>query len=168
VFVTDGYPTVCDERTIPELAALAESYNQPESGEAHVTTHVIGLGVVDNLTSVAEAGGTGSGFFVDNAAGTPADARVYLEKIGSGQTVCEFNQPSFSGGFEPGDFQIQLEEDEMLSVIPYVANFQSCGATAGWYYADPSAPSVVRLCPSLCQSMADGQVSFVDGCPSGF
>jgi hypothetical protein len=43
-----------------------------------------------------------------------------------------------------------------------------CGATGGWYYDNPAAPTKVTLCPQTCgplQMTANSKVQVLYGCP---
>src|SRR5690606_21994884 len=103
VWVTDGFPTVCDERSIPDLADLAFSFANPEGDEIRVPTFVVGLGTVPNLTTVAKAGGTGDGFFVDDNEGAVDDLLASLRRVANSPALCEFDFPTMAADGSPID-----------------------------------------------------------------
>jgi hypothetical protein len=40
----------------------------------------------------------------------------------------------------------------------------NCDAAGGWYYDNPSAPTLIRLCDSTCQSLSGGSIQVEFGC----
>ncbi len=168
VWVTDGYPTVCDDQTIAGLADLAQLYNNPPEGETRIPTFVVGLGQTPNLDAVARAGGTGDGFFVANeecdAVGTLTEA---LRRVANTPTLCEFNMPRTSDGTP-----IDLDKVNM-QFTPFGGNPETigqttgpagCAQTGGWYFDNPEDPEKILVCPQSCGNFGGGTVSIVAGC----
>jgi hypothetical protein len=169
VWVTDGYPTVCEDRTISGLAALAASYNEPAGDEIRVPTFVVGLGKVANLTSVAQAGGTGDAFFVAENDTAVDDLLVALRRVANSPALCEFNFPEAADGSPLDKAKVNMQFTPLgggPEVIKQTEGPASCGASPGWYYDDNDDPSKILVCPSVCGNFGGGVVSIVAGCES--
>jgi hypothetical protein len=168
VWVTDGYPTVCDDQTISGLSDLAASYNNPEDGETRIPTFVVGLGPTPNLNVVARAGGTGEGFFVaDEECDAVETLLESLRRVANTPNLCEFNMPRTSDGTA-----IDLDKVNMQftpfggtpSAIGRTDGPASCAETGGWYYDNPEEPEKILVCPQSCGNFGGGTVSIVAGC----
>jgi hypothetical protein len=59
--------------------------------------------------------------------------------------------------FDPDEVQVVYTpadgEDEQF---PRADAFEKCGKKVGWYYDDPAAPSTINLCPTACETVANG------------
>lgn len=169
VWVTDGFPTVCDDTTISGLAAVADSFNKPEDGEIRVPTFVVGLGPVANLSTVARAGGTGDGYFVADADGAVDSLLASLRRVANSPALCEFNFPEAADGspLDPNKVNMQFtpEGASAPEAVPQTTGPSACD-NGGWYYDNPADPEKIYVCPSTCGNFGGGMVSIVAGCKS--
>ena len=150
VWVTDGFPTVCDDRTISSLSALAEEYANPEGDEIRVPTFVVGLGPTANLSVVARAGGTGDGYFVADEAGAVEDLLAALRRVANSPALCEFNFPEAADGspLDPEKVNVQFTPSGGApEAIGQTDGPASCDATGGWYYDNLDDPETIHICP---------------------
>ena len=170
VWVTDGFPTTCDDQTISGLSALAESYNKPEEGEIRVPTFVVGLAPIPNLSQVARSGGTGDAYFVADADDAVESLRASLRRVANSPTLCEFNFPEASDGsiLDPNKVNMQFTPANSSTPEPVIQTTGpgACAEAGGWYYDNPEDPKKIRVCPSTCGNFGGGIVSVVAGCQS--
>ena len=40
----------------------------------------------------------------------------------------------------------------------------NCGSEGGWYYDNPSAPTLIKLCDATCDLLSGGSVQVEFGC----
>lgn len=168
VWVTDGYPTVCDDQTIAGLNDIADAYNNPEDGETRIPTFVVGLGPTPNLSSVARAGGTGDGFFVADeecdAVGTLLES---LRRVANTPNLCEFNMPRTSDGTPIDLDKVNMQFTPLggsPQTIGQTTGPGACTQTGGWYFDNPEEPEKILVCPQSCGNFGGGTVSIVAGC----
>ena len=170
VWVTDGFPTTCDDQTISGLSKLAESYNKPDDGEIRVPTFVVGLGPIANLSQVARSGGTGDGYFVADADGAVDSLLASLRRVANSPALCEFNFPEASDGsiLDPNKVNMQFtaENSSKPELVLQTSGPSACADAGGWYYDNPADPKKIHVCPSTCGNFGGGIVSIVAGCQS--
>ena len=168
VLIMDSVPTACnmDINFIAGLAAQALASHG-------VRTHTIALestpSPLDALNSIAAAGGTQGAVDL-----TGAGAAVFIEEemneIRSRAVPCELPLPETPGGIMFDADEVNLEMfTPGPSTVPRVNGAASCGDDGpGWYWDDPTDPTVLKLCPATC---ADQKAFGIDavvlfGCPS--
>ena len=104
LLATDGQPmtSICSPNHMPDIvtiAAAAASWTPP------VRTYVIGIGDIQNLNTIAAAGGTGQPPFIVDGTGANTEAQfsAALDKIRSSVIPCDYplpatNRPSTPAG----------------------------------------------------------------------
>ena len=107
VLATDGDPQGCDSNDIDNVANIASS---SAGANPSVPVFVIGLGEVDDLHTVALAGGTGSAVILtgDNVKQEFADAII---EIRSSSVSCDYNIP------EPDDDGGAMKPDKAFATL---------------------------------------------------
>lgn len=164
LLVTDGQPNGCNEN-IGAIAGLAG--NGYASG---IVTYAVGLqgSAESDMNEIAQAGGSGQGYFIGNA-NAEQDLLAALQEIRGEQIACDLLVPTPTDG----DFDATLVNVEftnssaMTQTIGNVANQAACGTGGGWYYDDPANPTRIILCPASCDTVqADelGKLEILLGC----
>ena len=70
--------------------------------------------------------------------------------------TCRFSLPAIPNG---GSFDAALVDVSVgvsgtaLDSVPHVQSAADCAATEGWFYDDNAAPTLVELCPSVCDTV---------------
>ena len=176
LFVTDGFPTMCDDMTDASLqaAAAAGFANSPP-----VRTYVVGISVgahVFRLRDLAAAGGSGPPFLVEDATAV-ADLNHALASVTSAPPPCAVRIPSPANPLEPITYydRIQLVHTPAGGApeeIPYATTRGGCSPIyGGWYYDIPPGlgnPSQIIMCPCTCANMGAGTVDIYAGCHPQF
>jgi hypothetical protein len=167
VLVTDGYPTQCqDPVSVSAIAAVAK---QAAEEQPPVRTYVVGLAAVDNLDTIARAGGTRSAYPVDDNADFARSFVSTLLNISSDPLACEYEIPA------PNDGNLTVDLDKVQMVytpavgapeeIPHANSYSECANPAGgWYYDDPTTPTKILACRCTCARLAAGKVEIRLGC----
>jgi hypothetical protein len=169
LLVTDGVPEAplsqflgCNP-TLPDAvtaAANAAGGNPPPQ----VPVYVLGVGPsLDNLTQIAQSGGTQQAYLVDGGNVEQA-VLVALNKIrGSAQVPCVYTIPPAPAGqtFDPNKVNIQYTPPGGQPGVVYgVANQGACDPTqGGWYYGDSST---IKLCDATCTQVTSQTGGIVD------
>jgi Mg-chelatase subunit ChlD len=169
VLATDGDPTGCDRNTPQEIADLAAS---ALSGPHAIQTFVIGVGSsLVSLNLVAQAGGTGQAFLVDTGGDVAKAFSDALEQIRGVAASCDFGIPAQNAAgmsVNPGKVNVRYTAAGMTASTLVSQTFMSdpknCGSAGGWYYDNPSAPTLIKLCDSTCQSLSGGSIQVEFGC----
>ncbi|MEZ4225065.1 MAG: VWA domain-containing protein [Polyangiaceae bacterium] len=157
LLVTDGVPqgpaSVCgtvnpeDWNEIASLAAAGANFNPP------VTTYVVGLPGVDQsfANQIAKAGGSSAAILVSNT-NVQAEFEKALAKVRGQALPCEYEIPDkVSKGEIAYDFVNVVLQSGGKSTN--VLQTSDCNLGAGWYYDDPTDPSKILLCPSVCANL---------------
>jgi len=169
VLVTDGYPTTCP---LPgDLSQVQDAAKAGLESPERIKTYVVGLGAVDNLSIVAQQGGSGTPYVVDpmkpDVSGQLVSA---LLNISASPSVCEYTLPP------PPNKNETLDTDKVSMIytpavggpeqIPRVSSLGACDSApnGGWYYDNPADPKSIRVCPCTCTRLAAGSVSIEVGC----
>ncbi|MBW2527775.1 MAG: VWA domain-containing protein, partial [Deltaproteobacteria bacterium] len=87
---------------------------------------------------------------------------------------CEYLIPDSGTEFDPFNVNVSITIDGGTpQQIPQADNETDCGSGAGWYYDNPTNPTMIILCPTSCQAIEtaqdNGQQIDVDvkfGCPT--
>lgn len=77
----------------------------------------------------------------------------------------------FPAGADPTLLNLQLDIDGGAGLLlPYSPSVDECiPAASGWYYDDPAAPTLIELCPTVCNSLGPAMsvVAILQtGCPT--
>jgi hypothetical protein len=158
LLVTDGVPeapvsTNCFPT--PSIEDASQAARDCYSGNPGISTYVLGVGGrLDNLDQLAEAGGTGEAHLVDANTEVTDQVLEALNQIRDSAVVrCEFQVPDPPEGEELNPALINVTFEDAggdVNVINSAGSLDGCGSEGGWYYDDPAAPSVLKLCPSTC------------------
>ncbi|RYE91258.1 MAG: VWA domain-containing protein, partial [Myxococcales bacterium] len=167
VLATDGQPGDGCGATVENSSAAAATGFQ---GSPSVPTYVIGVG--SNLTAldaVAQAGGTGTAFLVND--GNTGAFLQALQQIKLQAVACEFALPAPATGtldYDKVNVQYTPGGTTTAQYFTNAADAASCGAqTSAWYYDSASAPTKILLCPATCslvQADPSAKVSIQLGC----
>jgi hypothetical protein len=162
VLVTDGEPNGCGS-TVQNVATTAQG------ASATIPTYVIGIGKATDLVrlnTIAEAGATGSAFFVSVDAGDDggcADGGCSAQQMEAqfegvlsvirGATVsCDLLLPSAPVGQSLNFGEINVFFSASSGQTTTLVYNQSCGGGGvGWFYDNVQAPTQIEICPTSCQ-----------------
>ena len=169
VLATDGEPSGCDPNTPQDAANIAA---RALSGPHQIRTFVIGVGrSLVSLNLVAQAGGTDHAFLVDTGGDVAKEFADALDQIRGAATSCDFSIPDASSGDEPIDAtKVNVSYIPNGSSSPtrvaqtFMGDPQNCDSNGGWYYDDPAAPTMIKLCDATCQSLSTGSIQVEFGC----
>ena len=170
VLATDGEPTGCEPNNTPQ--DVANLVAQALAGPHAIKTYVIGVGSeLVSLNLVAQAGGTGQAFIVDTGGDVAKAFGDALDAIRGVASPCDFTIPSMGNNgktINPKKVNVRYTpKDATASVLlPQAAmgNAANCGASGGWYYDNPNAPTLIKLCDTTCQSLGQGSIDVEFGC----
>src|SRR5262249_26176638 len=139
-----------------------------------VRTYVLGVGPeLGNLDQIAAAGETDAAYLVGNQ-DVAAQVLGALDSIRGAAIPCDLEIPQGNPG-ETLDFsQVNVLVGKQdcsvpLSPIYYVTDETQCDASeGGWYYDDPNAPTLVKLCSASCAAVSQPEATlrFSVGCQS--
>jgi hypothetical protein len=170
VLTSDGIPNGCGSSVANAAAAAMAGVN----GTPSIKTYVIGVGPqLNNLNTIAAAGGTGQAFLVDTnttAAGVAAQFTAALGKIAAPIT-CNYTIPTVPG--RPLDLgavnvQTRVGPSGSAQIIGKVNDLASCG-NGGWFYDNNVMPTKITLCPTTCGPLTNTEGSNLQiliGCAS--
>jgi len=183
VLATDGLPTECAAPNTPGPAEAIEQVAQLAAdglaGSPAVETYVVGVfspddaNAMQNLETIATAGGSDTPLIVDPARDVNAQFRAALEAIRIGARSCRFALPDAPGGrtLDLGTVELKLRSFGGEQTLTKVGGEDGCGAAAlGWFFttsAGSTAPAPIQLCASSCDALqaADhGEIALQIGC----
>jgi hypothetical protein len=192
VLVTDGkpeYDTGCTHDTTT-LAGIAKSAH-----DAGVTTFAVGLAGAEFglLNAIAQQDGapdcdpTGANYACDVSAGadkledtlssirdkvvTTETHTEVVKQVQSKALACEWTIPKPSDGssFDPNLVNVRLTAGELVQTLVRASTGDACRDNA-WYFDNPSAPTRLVACPSVCSTIeaagADAKIDILLGCPT--
>jgi hypothetical protein len=163
VLVTDGEPNVCNS-TVQAVSAAAAAV------ASTIPTYVIGIGSVQNLDTIAAAGGTKQAFIVSTSdpAQTATDFQNALAVIKGSSVGCEYQVPTAPAG-QSIDFNkvnvVYTPSGGSSETLTY--NKDCSGNGQGWHYDDPTKPTRIEICGGSCtpiQADKGGQIRIELGC----
>lgn len=168
LLVTDGIPetprTGCGA-TLPDAVAAAR---ECATGSVPINTYVLGVGqALDNLTDIAEAGGTESAYLVEGGDVSKAVLEA-LKAIRSDATIpCELQIPPAPDGQTLDFDKVNIgvcDASGAPTETYYVENPAACGDKGGWYYSDDQQRIV--LCEATCETVTvpGAQLYYSVGC----
>jgi Mg-chelatase subunit ChlD len=169
VLATDGEPVDCDLNTPQDAANVAAT---ALNGPHEIRTFVIGVGSsLDSLNLVAQAGGTDHAFLVDTGGDVAKDFADALDEIRGTAASCDFSIPEASSGTDPIDpTKVNVSYIPNGSTTPTrvlqtsMSDPNNCDSNGGWYYDDPTSPTMIKLCDATCQSLSSGAIQVEFGC----
>jgi hypothetical protein len=162
VYATDGEPGGCGlDNNVGRAAQIAKA---GLDAAPSVVTYVLGVGPsLDSLNQIAVAGGTGKAYFVDTGQNVTQQFVDALNGIRNRSITCDYAIPTSTRG--PLDYSLVNVEAQLgtrgpATLVTHVEGASGCDAmTGGWYYDQPSSPSVISLCPATCQPLSSTQGS---------
>jgi hypothetical protein len=177
VLATDGYPSGCGQDKVGNVADAAHFAHTVEG----IPVYVIGLGPdtdanvgISNLNQVAEAGGTGSAFFIPTAVDggdSGITTTAFLDAVHKIQSTlgCKYGIPAAPAGqtLDYDEVNVVLTIAGKPTTIPYS---EGCVNANGWQYGtnDAGTPDEILLCPAACDEARDagsgGAASVALGC----
>ncbi len=169
VLMADSNPNNCNT-DFNHLAGLASSAHNLNG----VRTYVIGLEGLQPLTGatqVAQAGGT-AGAVDLTAQGATSQLTSVLEQIRDASIPCEYDIPPNPGGpLVPAEVNLSYTPGGTGTPqdVLQVSGSGACGANSGWTFDDPSAPTMIMLCPTTCNTIKQDLSPLVEvlfGCPT--
>jgi hypothetical protein len=169
VLATDGDPEGCDSNTPQDVANVAAA---GLAGPHAIQTFVIGVGSsLVSLNLVAQSGGTGQAFLVDTGADVAKLFGDALEQIRGAAAACDFVIPAEGAqgkAVDPSQVNVRYTptgtSDATLVPQTFMGDPANCGSEGGWYYDNPSAPTLIKLCDATCDLLSGGSVQVEFGC----
>ena len=164
VLMTDGYPTECEPRALSHLKAAAAA---ALTDGPRVLTFVVGLGSVPNLNGLAEAGGTGEAFLIDDGAEVGQRFADAMASIASTPLACEYEIPLPLDPNEKLDFdKVNVRYTPSAGAEKTFERVDTPGDCigGGWHYDQPVQPTSILLCPETCAQLGAGAVDVLLGC----
>jgi hypothetical protein len=169
VLATDGDPSGCEANTPQDVANVAAA---GLAGPHAIRTFVIGVGSsLVSLNLVAQAGGTDQAFLVDTGADVGKLFGDALEQIRGEAAACDFAIPAANAAgmmVDPGQVNVRYTPGDASAetLVPqtFMSDAANCGSEGGWYYDNPGAPTVIKLCDSTCKLLSGGSVRVEFGC----
>lgn len=166
ILLTDGIPTACNEDINAIASYAADAYQQAE-----ILTFAVGLqgSQESQMNTIAQAGNTGQGYFIGSG-NTQNDLLQALLDIQQVAVSCSFAMPESpdpTKPIDPNQVNIDLSSGGTTDTVPQVASASDCGPAGGWYYDDPTDPSIIELCPVTCDeanASPDNGISVTVGC----
>lgn len=167
VFVTDGLPEGCDDQGDVTFAAKVAK----DAFDTHdIPTYVVGIGsLLQNLETIAQAGGTGHAHLVDASSGGTPFVPSFLAELDSVRDqagACALPMPDPPDGvvFDLHAVNVSEWAGGTETSLSYD---RDCANGRGWYYDDAAHPTRIELCPASCADLHDDtsrRVTFAFGC----
>lgn len=175
LLLTDGRPeapVTCGDGAgacCPTIDDAVEAASTCLEGNPGIRTYVLGVGpMLDNLDSIASAGGTERAYLVEG--GDVANQVLEALRTIRGDAIpCTMGLPSPPGGLALAYDQVNITYASPScepTYYSYVETVDACPDEGGWYYDDPNAPQNIKLCPTSCDQVAapGGKLVFTVGC----
>ncbi len=169
LLATDGQPSrLCAKNTIKDIAALiAEAAAAP----APISTYVIGIGKIESLNELAEAGDTGKAAFVVSGSGGEAIRKEFLaalQAIRNAAVPCAVRIPEAMGTVDLGKVNVEITgAGGNKQVVPRVEGAAACKAgMPAWHFDAADKPNSLVMCPSACEQVSapGARIDVVIGC----
>lgn len=137
-----------------------------------VPTYVIGVGSSfekTNLSAFARAGGTNDAIFIDtgNPSATSAALQSALDQIRSTTLSCFFDIPPAPAGQTIDTNAVNVAYTPTGGGEEILTYSKDCSQPNAWRYDNPTAPSKIELCGSMCSSAQKdpgGKITLAFGC----
>jgi Mg-chelatase subunit ChlD len=170
ILATDGEPQGCNLNTVQDVANIAAA---GLGGTPSITTFVIGVGSsLNNLNTIAAAGGTDQAYLVEP--GDRDQFKAALDSIRMSSLSCDYFLPDPATLEEELDFEkVNIRFTPAGQTTPVLIMRTADGTenqcdpvNGGWYYDNPSAPTMIRMCPVTCEqfNLIGGKVEIEIGC----
>lgn len=174
LLVTDGHPEApisCDQLDLccPSMEA-ATAVTTDCLDDAGIETYVLGVGpFLENLSLIAEAGGTDSAYLVQEGAVSDRVLEALNAIRADAVIPCELQIPAPPAGENLDYDQVNVHFADANcegQTFGRVAEVSACGGEDGWYYDDGVSPEHILLCPTSCDrvSVPGGQLVMQVGC----
>ena len=161
LLVTDGIPEYSCNATIQLAESAARTcFDEGRGAEIYVlgiTANNNGQGSsLTQLDRIATAGGTDHAYLTDtrDVAGSMLAA---LNDIRADAVIpCDLSIPAPPSGEVIAADKINIgicDRAGQPIPTPYVGSSNECGDHAGWYYNDPTSPSMIHLCNVTCDTV---------------
>jgi hypothetical protein len=165
---TDGEPNACNS-TVTAVSAVAQM-----AAAQGIYTFVIGVGPeLQNLNTIAAAGGTKMAYLVEMATADQLAAAFKAVQMQASKLACTFMIPPPPAGMslDPNKVNVRFTAANATNSfdIGQVPSRDACGAQGGWYFDNPSNPTKVNLCDASCQKVngsGEGEIQLLFGCAS--
>lgn len=164
VMATDGLPEGCSGDSISSASTIASS------AKATVPTFVIGVGnLLNDLNSLANAGGTSKAFIVSTANQTAVGTEfsTAMSQIRGASLACEYALPAAPAG-QTLDFQkVNVQYSAGGAAAQTLKYSDACASADGWRYDNAQNPTKILLCQSACDKAktdASAKIDLVLGC----
>ena len=162
VLITDGDPAGCSDNNIQDVAS------EVAGTKSTIPTYVIGVGNINNLNIIAQAGGPRDAFVVavNDPAATQAQFLAAINDIRGQAISCEIAIPPPPAGQTLDADKVNVNYTPTGKATELLAYDEACTG-AGWRYDDKANPKQVVLCPATCAiAKADptAKVSLAFGC----
>jgi hypothetical protein len=158
VLATDGEPNDCSSTAFGVAGIASAAFMQRPS----LPTYVLGIGPSTGpLDTIASAGGTNAAFMVTSSG---ADQLLQaLNQIRTQTQVQTGTKISCSQKLPPptGTQVLDYSAAVVTTTVgtttlrpPKVADAAACGSSDGWYYDDPTKPTMITFCPLTCSALS--------------
>ncbi len=174
VFITDGYPTECDQDMTDITSVVSDALQARGvfAGGPSIYTYMIGIAVNKfNLDAVAQAGGTNQATIVDGPTAPDQFAAALQNVVSSTNSTgvqCSISLPTPPAGqaLDPSMVQVVYKPNiGSNQEIPETSSAAACGGpNGGWYFDNPANPTNITFCPCTCANIASGEVELRFGC----
>jgi uncharacterized protein YegL len=169
VLATDGEPSGCDRNAPQDVADIAA---RALAGPRAIRTFVIGVGrSLVSMDLVAKAGGTDHAFLVDTGGDVAKEFADALDQIRGAASSCDFSIPRASSAGEAIDpLKVNVSYTAAGSSTPtqvpqtFKGDPSNCDSAGGWYYDNPAAPTLIKLCDATCRSLSGSAIQVAFGC----
>jgi hypothetical protein len=169
VLATDGEPSGCASNVPQDVADVA---TRALTGPHAIRTFVIGVGrSLVSMNLVAKAGGTDHAFLVDTGGDVAKEFADALDQIRGAASSCDFIIPSASAAGEAIDplkvnVSITASGSSTPMTVPQTFNGdpKNCDTAGGWYYDNPAAPTMIKLCDATCRALNGSAIQVAFGC----
>jgi len=167
LLMTDGKPEAPVTSTCSPTSDLAIDAAASCLADAGIKTYVLGVGpMLDTLHGIAQAGGTGSAYLVEN--GDPAQSILQaLNAIRGAAIPCDFTIPEPPAGESLNYDRVTMVHVDGTCQANYFTRVETgdvCSdAAGGWYFDVPpesGTPSSIHLCPSSCKAVKTPESQF--------
>jgi hypothetical protein len=173
LLLTDGRPeapVTCQAGTCcPTIDDAVEAATTCLDSKPGIRTYVLGVGpMLDNLDSIAAAGGTERAYLVEG--GDVANQVLEALRTIRGDAIpCTMGLPTAPGGLALAYDKVNITYASPsceATYYNYVETVDVCAEEGGWYYDDPNAPESIKLCPTTCDQVSapGGKLVFTVGC----
>lgn len=165
LLVTDGIPEHSCNANIGLATEAAEGCYDTGRG---LETYVLGIvannnntpgnaNSLDNLDSIAEAGGTEHAYLT-NTEDISGSVLAALNAIRADAVIpCDLKIPTPPAGetIDPSKINLGICDGAGdVVVTPYVESESACNGTPGWFYDDPASPETIHLCDVTCETVS--------------